>query len=138
MVEYNKVNAKLSNLQLNKFKKGVKDNNVVTLRIGVKNFNKEDLPHELLLTRQTTKLRNVINHNMSTDIKLSKVQIKKIIQSGGFLGKLLGPLLKTGLPLLKSVIKPLGLLGLTAASSAIDAGVKKKYLVLDLLQKQQL
>ena len=63
---------------------------------------------------------------MSTDIKLSKVQIKKIIQSGGFLGKLIGPLLKTGLPLLKSVIKPLGLLGLTAASSAIDAGIQKK------------
>ena len=63
---------------------------------------------------------------MSTDIKLSKAQIKKIIQSGGFLGKLLGPLLKTGLPLLKSVVKPLGLLGLTAASSAIDSGIQKK------------
>ena len=57
---------------------------------------------------------------------MSKAQISKIIQSGGFLGKSLGPLLKTGLPLLKSVIKPLGLLGLTAASSAIDAGVQKK------------
>ena len=63
---------------------------------------------------------------MSTDIKLSKSQIKKIIQSGGFLGKLLGPLLKTGLPLLKSVVKPLGLLGLTAASSAIDSGIQQK------------
>ena len=63
---------------------------------------------------------------MSTDIKLPKVQISKIIHSGGLLGKLLGPLLKTGLPLLKSVIKPLGLLGLTAASSAIDAVVQKK------------
>ena len=101
----------------------------MTLRIGVKNFNNEDLPHELLLTtRQTTKLRNAINNNMSTDIKLSKAQIKKIIQSGGFLGKLLGPLLKTGLPLLKSVIKPLGLLGLTAASSAIGSSVQKKLL----------
>ena len=101
MVEYTKINAKLSNLQLNKFKKRVKDNNVVALRIGVKNFNKEDLPHELLLTtRLTTKLSNAINNNMSNDIKLSKVQIKEIIQSGGFLGKLLGPLLKTGLPLL--------------------------------------
>ena len=99
----------------------------MTLRIGVKNFNNEDLPHELLLTtRQTTKLRNAINNNMSTDIKLSKAQIKKIIQSGGFLGKLLGPLLKTGLPLLKSVIEPLGLLGLTAASSAIGSSVQKK------------
>ena len=57
---------------------------------------------------------------------MSKAQISKIIQSVGFLGKILGPLLKTGLPLLKSVIKPLGLLGLTAASSAIDAGVQKK------------
>ena len=98
----------------------------MTLRIGIKNFNKEDLPHELLLTtRQSTKLRNAINNNMSTDIKLSTAQIKKIIQSGGFLGKLLGPLLKTGLPLLKSVVKPLGLLGLTAASSAIDSGIQK-------------
>ena len=90
-------------------------------------FNGNSLPRELLLTtRQTTKLRNVIENNMSTDIKLSKAHISKIIQSGGFLGKLLGPLLKTGLPLLKSVIKPLVLLGLTAASSAIDAGVQKK------------
>ena len=57
---------------------------------------------------------------------MSKAQISKIIQSGGFQGKLLDPLLKTGLPLLKSVIKLLGLLGLTAASSAVDAGVQKK------------
>ena len=63
---------------------------------------------------------------MSTDIKLSKAQISKITQSGGLLGKILGPLLKTGLSLLKSIIKPLALLGLTAASSAIDAGVQKK------------
>ena len=63
---------------------------------------------------------------MSTDIKLSKAQISKIIQSGGLLGKILGPLLKTGLPLLRPVIKALGLLGLTAASSAIDAGDQKK------------
>ena len=65
----------------------------MTLRIGVKNFNEDDLPHELLLTtRQTTKLRIAINNNMPTDIKLSKVQIKNIIKSRGFLGKLLGPL----------------------------------------------
>ena len=65
---------------------------------------------------------------MSADIKLSKTQIVKIIQSGGFLGKLLGPLLKTGLPLIKNVIKPLAKsvlisLGLTAAASAADAGI---------------
>ena len=73
-------------------------------------FNGNNLPHELLLTtRQTTRVRNAIENNMSTDIKLSKPQISKIIQSGGFLGKLLGPLLKTRLPLLKSVITLLGL-----------------------------
>ena len=71
-------------------------------------FNSDNLPHELLLTtRQTTKLRNAIENNMPTDMKLSKAQISKIIQYGGFLDKLLGPLLKTGFPLLKSVIKPL-------------------------------
>ena len=80
----------------------------------------------LLTTRQTTKLRNAIENNMSTDIKLSKAQIFKIVHSGRFLGKILGLLLETGLPLLKLVIKPLGLFGLTAESSAIDAGVQKK------------
>ena len=90
-------------------------------------FNGNNLPHELLLTtRQTTKLRNAIDNNLQTDIKFSKAQISRIVQSGGFLGKILRPLLKTGLPLLKPVIKPLGLLGLTATSSAIDAGVLKK------------
>ena len=107
--------------------------------MSAKMFNGNNLPQELLLTtRQTTKLRNAIENNMATDINLSKAQISKIIQSGGFLGKLLGPLLKTGLPLLKSVIKRLSCLALTAASSAIDAGAKKKHLVLALLQKQQL
>ena len=90
-------------------------------------FNGNNLPHELLLTqRQTTKLRNAIENNLETDIKLSKDQISKIIQPVRFLGKIIGPLLTTGLLLLKSVIKPLGLLGLTIASSAIDAGVQKK------------
>ena len=62
---------------------------------------------------------------------MSKAQISKIIQSGGFLAKILGPVLKTGLPSLKSVIKALGLLGFTAASSAIDAGVQKRYMDLE-------
>ena len=83
-------------------------------------FDGNDLPHGLLLTtRQETKLRNSFNNNMSTDLKLSKAQISKIIQSGGFLGRLLVPLLKTRLPLIKNVIKPLAesaliLLGLTS------------------------
>ena len=69
--------------------------------------------------------------NMPTHIKLSKAPISKIIQSGGFLGKLLGPLLKTGLPLIKNVIKPLAKsvlipLGLTTGASAADAGIQKK------------
>ena len=89
-------------------------------------FNGNNLPHKLFLTqKQITKLRKNIENNLQTDIKLSKAQISKIIQSGRFLGKILGPLLKTGLPLLKSIIKPLGFLGLTVASSAIDAGVQK-------------
>ena len=71
-------------------------------------FNGNDLPHELLLTtRQKTKIGNAFNNNTPTDLKLSKTQINKIIQSGGFLSKLLGPLLTAGLPLIKNVIKPL-------------------------------
>ena len=108
---------------------------VTTLRSSVKMFNGKRLPHELLLTpRQKTKIRNAFNNNnRSTDLKLSKVEINKIIQSGGFLGKLLGPLLKTGLSLIKNVIKPLAKsvlisLGLTAAASAADAGIHKKIL----------
>ena len=93
-------------------------------------FNSDNLPHEFLLTtRQATKLRNAIENNMSIVIKLSGAQMSEIIQSGGFLGKRLGPLLRTGIPLLKSVIKPLGLLSLTAASTAIDAGLQKRYIV---------
>ena len=127
MVEYNTVNTKLSNSQLNKLRSAVKNKQGTTLRMNARMSNGNNLPHKLLLTiRQTTKLRNAIKNNLQTNIKLSKAQISKIIQSGGFLGKILGPLLKTGLPLLKSVIKLLGLLGLTAVSSAIDAGVQKK------------
>ena len=100
-------------------------------------FEGNNLPHEIsITTRQKTKLRNAFKNNLSTDIKLSKTQISKIIQSGGFLGKLLGPLLKTGVPLIKNVIKPLAKsvlipLGLTAAGSAADAGIQRKYLILE-------
>ena len=88
MVEYSKINCKLTKVKLNKLKKAVKTNEGATLRLGIKNFNNDELPHELLLTtRQNTKLRNAINHNLATDIKLSKAQIKKLLQSGGFLGK---------------------------------------------------
>ena len=88
MVEYNKVNVKLSNTQLKKLKDAVKYKIRTTLRINFKMFDGNDLPHKLLLkTRQKTKLRNALNNNTSTNIKLSKTQIAKIIQSGGFFFK---------------------------------------------------
>ena len=128
MVEYSKIKCKLTNVQLNKLKKAVKSNEGAILRLGIKNFNKDERPHELLLTtRQNTKLRNAINNNLTTDIKLSKAQIKKLIQSGGFLGKLLsklaGPLMKVAMPLAKNILAPIGL---TAAMSPIDGGIQKK------------
>ena len=87
MVECNRVNAKLSDSQLNKLKRDVKNKQETTLRLNARMLSANNLPHELLLTtRQTTKLRNAIENKMSTDIKLSKTQIFKIIQSGGFLG----------------------------------------------------
>ena len=129
MVEYSsKVNVKLLDTQLQKLKTAVKDNVGTTLRMNLKMSNGNDLSHELLLTeRQKTKLRNAFNNNMSTDIKLSKAQITKIIQSGGFLGsslsKLAGPLMKVAVPLAKNILVPLGI---TAAASAIDAVIQKK------------
>ena len=79
MVEYTKINCKLTNVLLNKLQKFVKSNEGATLRLGIKDFNKDELPHELLLTtRQNNKLRNAINNNLATDLKLSKAQIKKI------------------------------------------------------------
>ena len=101
--------------------------------VGNSNDN-TNFPHVLLLTnRHVENIGKTFAKNTSTDIKLSKTQLSKIIQSGGFLGRLLGPLLKTGLPLIKSVIKPLAKsvlipLGLTAAASAADAGIHKKIL----------
>ena len=89
MVEYSKVNVKLSDTQLKKLKTIVKNKTGTTLRMGLKMLDGNDLPHELLLTTgQRTKLRNAFNNNMSTDLKPSKAQISKIIQSGGFLGPL--------------------------------------------------
>ena len=125
MVECNKVNVKLSDTQL---KNAVKNKTGITLRISFKMFNGNNLPHELLLTtRQKIKVRNAFNNNMSTHLKLSKAQISKIIQSGGFLGSLLskiaGPLMKKAIPLAKNVLAPLGI---TVVASAMDAGIQKK------------
>ena len=128
MAEYSTVNAKLSDSQLNKLKSAVKNKQGKTFRMNAKMFSANNLPHEFLLTtRQTTKLRNAIENNMSTDKKLSKAQISKIIQSGGFLGSLLskiaGPLMKVSVPLAKNILAPLGI---TAAASAIDGAIQKK------------
>ena len=133
MVEYSKVNVKLTDTQLKKLKNAAKNKTGSTLRMSLKMFDGNNLPHELLLTtRQKTKLRNAFNNNMSTDLKLSKARILKIIQSGGFLGSLLsklaGPLMKVAVPFAKNITAPLGI---TAAASAIDAGIQKKYMVLE-------
>ena len=108
MVEYSKVNVKLTDTQLKKLKAAVKNNTGTTLRIYLKMFDGNNLPHELLLTtRQKTKLRNAFDNNTSNDIKLSKAQIFKIIQSGAFLGSLLsklaGSLMKVAVPLAKKI-----------------------------------
>ena len=85
MVEYSKVNVKLTDTELKKLKTAVKNKTGVTLRISFKMLNGNNLPHKLLLTTtQKTKLRNALNNNMSTDLKLSKAQITKIIKSRGF------------------------------------------------------
>ena len=138
MTQYNSLNVKLSNSQLNKLKSSIKNETDVVLRMSsnmVGNSNDNiNFPHELLLTnRRVANIRKAFANHSSTDIILSKTQLSKMIQSGGFLGKLLGPLLKTGLPLIKSAIKPLTKsvlipLGLTAAASAADAGIHKKIL----------
>ena len=136
MSNYNSLNVKLSTSQLNKLKSAIKNKTDVVLRLSSNMIGNSDdnanFPHELLLTnRQVANLRKAFAKNKSTDIMLSKTQLSKMIQSGGFLGRLLDLLLRTGLPLMKSVIKPLAKsvlvpLGLTAAASAANAGIQKK------------
>ena len=131
MTQYNSLNVKLSNSQLNKLKSAMKNETEVVLRLSSNMIDDDEtnIPYKLLLTnRQVASLRKAFANNLSTDIKLSKIQIS---ESGVFLGRLLRPLLKTGLPLMKNVIKPLAksvliLLGLTAAAaSAADAAIHK-------------
>ena len=128
MVEYSKFNVKLTDTQLMKLKNAVKNKTGTTLRMNLKMFDGNDLPHELLLTtRRKAKLTNAFNNKMSTDLKLSRAQISKITQSGGFFGsllsKLVGPLLKVAIPLAKTV---LAALEITVAASVIDARIQKK------------
>ena len=136
MTQYNSLNVKLSNSQLNKFKSAIKNETEVVLRLSSNMIgdNETNFPHKLLLTnRQVENLSSAFANYLSTDIKLSKTQLSKMKQSGAFLGRLLGPFLKTGLPLIKNVINPLAKsilipLGLTAAASAADAGIHIKIL----------
>ena len=136
MTQCNSVNVKLSNSQLNKLNSAIKNETEVVLRLSSNMIGDDEtnFPHKLLLTnRQVANLRKAFVNYLSTDIKSSKTQLSKMIPSGGFLGRLLGPLLKTWLPLIKNVSKPLAKgvlipLGLTAAASPADAGIHKKIL----------
>ena len=112
MTQYNSLNVKLSNSQLDKLKSAVKNETDLILRLSPNmignSYDEANFSHKLLLTnRQVANLRKAFANCTSTDIKLSKTQLSKMIQSGRFLGRLLGPLLRTGLPLMKNVIKQL-------------------------------
>ena len=136
MTQFNSLNVKLSNSQLSKLKSSIKNETDVVLRISSNmvsnsNNNNTNFPHELLLTnRQVASIRKAFAKNTSTDIKLSKTQLSKMIQSGGFLrnllDKLAGPLMKVAMLLAKNVLAPLGI---SAALSAIDGSIKKRCLV---------
>ena len=136
MTQHNSLNLKLSNSQLNKLKSAINNESEVVLRLSsnIIGNNGTNFSHKLLSTnRQVLNLCKSFANNSSADIKLSKTQLSKMIQSGGFLSRLLGPLLKTGLPLIKNVIKLLAKsvlipLGLTVTASAADAGIHKKIL----------
>ena len=136
MTQDNSLNVKLSNSPLNKLKSAIKNQTEVVLRLSSNMIGDDEtnFSHKLLLTnRQVANLRKAFANHSSADIKLSKTQLSKIIQSGGFLGRLLDPLLKTGLPLIKIVIKPLAKsviipLGLTVAATAADARINTKIL----------
>ena len=102
MTQYNSLNVKLSNSQLNKLKSAIKNETDIVLRRSSNMIgNSEDetnFPHKLLLTnRQVANLCKAFANYLSTDIKLSKTQLSKMIPSRGFLGKILGSLLRTGL-----------------------------------------
>ena len=104
MTQYNSLNVKLSNSQLNKFKSAIKNETEVVLRLlsNMIGDNETNFPHQLLLAnRQVASISKAFAYNSSIDIKLSKTQLSKMRQSGRFLGRLLSALLKTGLPLIK-------------------------------------
>ena len=114
MAQYNTRNIKSPNSPLDKLKSGIKNGIELILKISLNvvgdSNDENNFLHKLLLTNtQVSKLRKAFANNSSANIKLSKTQLHKIGQSGGFLGRLLGPLLQTGLPLMKNVLKPLAI-----------------------------
>ena len=150
MAQFNSLNLKLSNSQLNEFNSAIKNKTEVNLRILSNMIGNSDecmtydcFLHDVLLSnRQVANLRKFFANNSSTDIKLWKTQLSKMIHSGGIFVGLLGQLLKAGLPIMKNAIiinenviiikenvinslakSVLIPLGLTAASSAADAGI---------------
>ena len=136
MTQYNSLNVKQSNSQLTKLKPAIKNETEVVLRLSSNAIGdtETNFPYKFLLTnRQVSNLPKAFVNYLATDIKLSKTQLSKMIQSEGCLGRLPGPLLKTGLPLIKNVIKSLAksiliTLGRTAAAWAADAGIHKRIL----------
>ena len=107
MTQCNSLNVKLSNSQLNELKSARRNETGLVLRLSSNTVGDDEtnFPCKLLLTNwQVANLRKAFAKKSSTDIKLSKTQLYKIIQLGGFLGRLLSSLLKTGLPLIKNVI----------------------------------
>ena len=97
MTQCNNLNVKLSNSQLNKLRSAIKSETEGVLRLSSSMIgdNETNFPHESLLTnRQVANICKAFANNSSTNIKLSKSQLSKLIQSGGFTGRLLGPLLK--------------------------------------------
>ena len=136
MSQYNILNVKLSNSQLNKLKSGIKNDTQVTINLSsnpVGESNDEtNYPHKLLLINtQVSNINKAFPNELSANIKFPKLQLSRMIQLGGFLSRLLGLLLKAGLPVIGNVRKPLTesilvLLELTVAVSATDADIYKK------------
>ena len=132
------MNVNLSNSQLTKLKSAIKNETHVVLRLSLNMIGYSDdetnFPHKLLLTnRQVADLRKASDNHTATDIKFSKTQLSKMIQSGPFLCKLLGQLLKARLSLMKNVAQSLAKsvlipLGLTSVALAAYAGIHKKVL----------
>ena len=126
MTQYDRLNVKL-----NELKSAVKNETSVVLRLLsniIGNFDDETIfSFKLLFNRQAANLPKSLANSLSVNIELSKIQLSKIVLSGGFLGELLGPLLKTGLPLMKNVIKTAIFCSISINSSSIRSRCSNTY-----------